>query len=276
MTKTLATLQQLLDFDVKKISFGPIKKPDASAKAGPASARPSRIPLRYDGEILKVQTGTMYLPFHHEADANNTSMTFCTKVNDMSDAQRVYAEAIIKVLKDVQDECEKKALENSMEWFGKSKAAFQEASDSFTKPLKEHAENRYPPHLKVKYYRDDQNLPQFPVYDGNTMQPLHTRQAPNTKFNTAETFAINTRHVAIIDCSGIWSLNKRGGLTWRLNDVLSYAAVQSFPFKNIESVSADDTWRNPSISESDFEVTASVPYKDAEVMDEEENVDIAA
>ena len=270
--KTLANLQQLLDFDASKISFGQLKKPDhINTKAGgPASARPSRIPLRYEGEILRIQTGTMYLPFNHEADTSNTSMTFCTKVNDMTDTQRIYAEAVIKVLKDVQDECERMALENSMEWFGKTPSAFKEASDSFTKPLKEHAENRYPPHLKVKYYRDDKNLPQFPVYDGNTMQPLHTRQSPSPNFDTAQNFAINTRHVAIIDCSGIWSLNKRGGMTWRLNDVLSYPPVQSFPFKNIEieknNISAH--------SEEEFQVNSTIPYRDALMMSEDEAEDL--
>lgn len=278
--KTLATLQQLEDFDSTKLTFGQLKKPDhTTTKAGPTSARPSRVPVRYDGEILRIQTASMYLPFNHEPDISNTSMTFCTKCNDMTDPQRTYAEAVISVLKKVQEFCEAKACENSMEWFGKTPTQFKEASDSFTKPLKEHAENRYPPHLKVKYYRDDQNLPQFPVYDGNTMQPLHTRQAPNPKFNTAENFAINTRHVAILDCSGIWSLNKRGGVTWRLNDVLSYPPVVSFPFKNVSvSVTSNSDSNISAKQEDDFQVTTAMPYKDAIIMSEDDadDIDIAA
>ena len=269
MTKTLATLQQLQDFDVNKLSFGQMKKPDhVASKSGPVSARPSRIPIRYNNEILRIQSSMMYLPFAHEPDISNTSQTYCTKVNDMTDVQRLYAEAFINVIKQVQDKAEEMSSQNSMEWFGKTEAAFKEASDSFTKPLKEHPENRYPPHIKVKYYRDENGLPQFPVFDGNTMQPLHTRQKPNTDFCCADNFAMNSRHVAILDCSGIWSLNKRGGLTWRMNDVLSWPPVQSFPFKNIESIG----------NEEEFHVTNAIPYKGAALMSEEDdnndNVDV--
>lgn len=117
----------------------------------------------------------------------------------------------------------------------------------------------------MKYYRDDKGLPQFQVnppklrtlspdsgnrtlqvYDGPTLKPIHTRTTPCLGFSCPDTFAIGTRHRLIIELSGIWSLNKRGGLTWRVCDDLCYPAVAAFPFKDISAMVEDEPRRAPS------------------------------
>lgn len=198
----------------------------------------------------------MYLPFPYEHDTSNTSLTFCTKVTDMSAEDEKHSNAMTTLFKKIQSKAREVACTNSNDWFNKMDAAFDDAADSFAEPLKEHAENKYPPHLKVKYYRDSENgLPQFPIYDGATMTALHTRQNPCLNFSCADTFAMSTRHILILDCSGIWSLNRRGGITWRINDALSFAPVVSFPFKNVSTIQkgshVDDEYKPPEIDMDD-------------------------
>ena len=250
MAKTLATIEELKNFDVNDLSFGPMKKPDAGKGQSGPSSRPSRSTIKYKGNTLRIQTNLMILPFQYEQDPNNSTLTFCTKVSDMEGADEEYANAVIDVFKQVQAAAKKVAHENSQEWYQKTDVAFDDAVDLFAEPLKEHPEGKYPPHLKVKYYRDsDTGLPQFPVYDGNTREALHTRQSPCLGFSCADTFAASTRHILIVDCSGVWSLNRRGGLTWRVNDVLAYPPLVSFPFKNVPSVAdgshPNDEYRPP-------------------------------
>jgi hypothetical protein len=175
----------------------------------------------------------MYLPFAYEPDPTVNSLTFCTKSTQMSGSDLKYADAMIDVLKRIQEWALEQSRSNSQEWFGKSTEAFADANDSFTMPLKETAQNRYPPHLKVRYYREaDSGVPQFTVYDGTSMSLLHSRQQRGD-VQCSQIFATNTRHVVIIECPGIWSLNKRGGLTWRLTDDLYYEPVHTFPFKGV-------------------------------------------
>ena len=226
----LATLADLQSFDRTKLSFGEMKKPEMT---NTMSARPSRAQIRYKGEPLRVQTPLMYLPFKYEPDMNNTGLTFCTLCDNAAAADRELHSAFIKVMREIQSFAAESAKNNSQEWFSKSTASFEDSEDIFTMPLREHSESKYPPHLKVKYYRSDDGRPQFPMYDGNNNKLICNRSTPG-KVNLTQMFAMNTRHRVIIDCTGIWSLNKRGGITWRINDVLCYGPAQdTFPFANV-------------------------------------------
>lgn len=229
---TLATLADLKAFDVTKLEFSAMKKPDNAVSSG-ISARPSRAQIKYNGSPLRLQTPMMYLPFKYEGDPNNTSLTFCTKCDGISADDTEYANEFNSIVTAVQNRAYEVAKENSNEWFGKSPASFTETSDNFTFSLKDHPEGKYPPQIKVKYFRADSGSPQFPIWDGTTNTVIHTRSAPS-KVSCPDIFAKNTRHVIVIDCMGIWCLNKRGGITWRMNDVLSYGVAQDvFPFTNV-------------------------------------------
>lgn len=222
----ISSLEGLREFDPAKLTFSPLKKPEAGLTN--ASARPARAQVRYNGMPLRIQTPLMYLPFKYDGESNSTGLTFCTRC-DGEDA--TYATEFIRVMHAVQNFAYASAADNSQEWFNKSKLSFEEGDD-FTFALREHPESKYPPHLKLKYYRDDAGRPQFPIYDGETSAIVHSRSAPGS-VDLSSVFAMNTRHRVIIDCMGIWSLNKRGGITWRMNDVLMYKPTQSvFPFAN--------------------------------------------
>ena len=229
----ICTLADLDNFDVSQLTFGQLKKPEGVVGAG-LSSRPSRAQVRYKGLPLRMQTPMMYLPFKYDNETNNTSLTFSTRMDGASAIDRGYANAFNRVMLAIQSEAYDVAKKNSQDWFGKSETAFGESSDNFTYALREHAEGKYPPQMKVKYFRSDSGEPQFQVYDGTTHTTIHTRSEPGRVDFTA-LFAQGTRHVVIMDCMGIWCLNKRGGITWRMNDVLSYGVAQNkFPFANVQ------------------------------------------
>lgn len=246
---TIASLRDLQEFDENQLSFGPLRKPESGIKTA-VTARPSRVQIRYKGEPLKLQSGMMYLPFKFEPEPTNNSLTFCTKAGSLSQDQLAYNDAMIKVLKIVQAKAFEVSKQNAQEWFNQSSETFGDLPDNFSFPLREASEGRYPPHLKVKYYRDNTGLPQFPVYDGKTMTLMHSRQQPSEKIKCDELFAVNTRHIVIMDCTGIWSLNRRGGLTWRMNDVLCYGPVEEFPFKGVTADQFADEFAETSVYKS--------------------------
>ena len=201
----IATLEELENFDMKEVTIGQMKRPEnKNSKQG---STPWRAAIKYKGEPLRIQTGMMYLPFSYENDPTNTSLTFCTKSSNMTPEEIQYADKLIDVLKKIQDTAFENSKENAQEWFSKSPEAFSDSPDSFTVPLRITADGRYPPHLKVKYYRAEDGLPQFPIYDGKTNQLKHSRQQPDPNLRCCDVFAQNTRHIMIIDCMGVWSLN---------------------------------------------------------------------
>ena len=238
------TLADLEAFDVSQLTFAPLKKPDVGVSTGP-SARPSRAHLRYKGQALRVQTPVMHLPFKYEGDI--PTLTFSTRVDSATKEEKEYATAFNHVMLLIQTEAHNIAKKNSMEWFGKSETAFDESSENFTYALREHPEGKYPPQMKVKYFKGDNGNPQFDIYDGITHEEIYTRSRA-AKVDLCALFGKGTRHVVIMECMGIWCLNKRGGITWRMNDVLSYGVAQNkFPFANVQpavtsmDLAADET-----------------------------------
>lgn len=267
----LATLQELEGFDPKELSFGQCKKPDTGTGKAGLSSRPSRVPIRYKGQILKLQSSMLTLPFAWDSDPNITTLTFCTKTGSMSPEDARYADAMLSVLKKVQDASLNAAKENANDWFGTSSETIE---GSFSFPLKETDDSKYPPHLKVKYYRDDKGLPQFPVYDAKTMSLIHSRAQPNNDMKCCDIFAANSRHIVIIELSGVWSLNRRGGITWRMQDVLYYGTVQTFPFKGITAQHFNDdvSVYKPLVEDEDEDENFDVITKEKDVITKEKDV----
>ena len=233
--ETIATIADLDAFDISQLTFAPLKKPEGGVSTGP-SARPSRAHLRYKGQGLRIQTPMMHLPFKYEGDIS--TLTFSTRADSATKEEKEYVNAFNRVMLLIQAEAHNIAKKNSQEWFGKSETAFGESSENFTYALREHPEGKYPPQMKIKYFKGDNGNPQFDIYDGNTHDEIHTRSKGGS-VDFGVLFAQGTRHVVVMECMGIWCLNKRGGITWRMNDVLSYGvAPNRFPFSNVQATVA--------------------------------------
>jgi len=216
------------------------------------------IPVRYAGNILRVQTPKMEQIFDisdppaSDSATTNYGLNLSFRGEDSDTKIEEFRNAMVSVDEFNMDY----ATKNSKELFGK--AYSKELVEEFHKPIVKFSQKlmkegtAYPPTMKVKL-RFRSNRPEFEVYDQDK------KQLPALNVETGEAdlemYQPRTKMINLLEYGGMWVVGKSFGATWR---VVQSRVYNDGVFKGCAIVDSDDD------SDDDGEPASSVLSDDSD------------
>jgi len=236
------------------------------------------VPVRYEGNVLQVQTPKMSQIFElGEPPANgdggipnyNLNLSFRGREDDPK------LESYCQMMLALDEYNINYATENSKELFGK--VTKREIVEEFHKPIVKYSTkltkegDQYPPTMKVKLrFRD--NKPDFEVYDKdkNEVQIISTEKDGEVNL---EMYQPNTKMINLLEYGGIWVVGKSFGATWKVvqSRIYTEEAFRGCAIMDSDD-SDDDTPDENAVSPEIIDDTDTVEVKvnvDASVNQEE-------
>lgn len=216
------------NFDVNQLSFAP---PKSRAENGSKS-----VFIAYNGKPLLVQTPEMSAPFgisvwpgeRGAPDKYNIDVTFKDREN------RPPLDAFYKMLEAISVRVITEAIDNSQQWFKRSKFPSREVVEElFTPMIRMHKDkvtgevtNQYPPVFKMS----------LPYREGAfQLQAYNDRREQIDLMNVVQdNRGKNARVMAIVQCSAVWIVGTKFGVTWKVRQlrIVESAKLPSFAFQN--------------------------------------------
>lgn len=167
---------------------------------------------------LRIQMPKMKAPFgisgwdKSRADKKDTSPTETS--NDTLEFSTGAHQEIIEKLQILDEMVIEQAVANSKEYFKKKydeayiKMQYKSAV-KFNENEDGEVDDKYPPRLKTKLYKDEEFNYKLQVYDVDN-KPLKV-----SVYNYNEVLPKGCECVALLECAGIWIINEKFGLSWR-------------------------------------------------------------
>uniref|UniRef100_A0A6C0KC92 Uncharacterized protein n=1 Tax=viral metagenome TaxID=1070528 RepID=A0A6C0KC92_9ZZZZ len=199
------------------------------------------VPVRYEGNVLQVQTPKMSQIFDLGEPPQSTgdgipnynlNLSFRGKEDDPK------LEAFCSMMAALDEFNLKYATEHSKELFGK--VTKREIIEEFHKPIVKYSTKltkeggQYPPTMKVKLrFRD--NRPDFEVYDKDKKEVAVVTEGGEVSL---EMFQQGTKMINLLEYGGIWIVGKSFGATWK---VVQSRIYSEDTFKGCAIVDSDDS-----------------------------------
>ena len=215
-------------FDASLLSLGAVKTLESGGKS---------IFVAYDGNPFIIQTPKMSLPFGVSMfDEKNSKLQNVSKnTNNKYSLEMAFKDMDTKpgvakfyeMIESIDNYIKSKALDNSLTWFNKKKISEEVSTDMYTHGLKHYIENgertnKYPSRIKLSVPMDKDGKFTCKAYTSKNQMIELTQE--NTK---------NCEAQCIIRCQGIWIINGKYGVTYKLEQILLTPRTQgleSFAF----------------------------------------------
>lgn len=244
------------------------------------ATRPSgmkAVPVRYDGNVLQVQTPKMSQIFElGEPPANgdsgipNYNLNLSFRGMDEDPKLSSYCQ----MMESLDEYNIAYATENSKELFGK--VTKREIVEEFHKPIVKYSTKQtkeggeYPPTMKVKLrFRD--NKPDFEVYDKDKKEVMIINPEKEGEVNL-EMYQPNTKMINLLEYGGIWVVGKSFGATWKVVQSRIYTEDTLKGCAIVDSDDSEDDVPNDSAVSPEAEVIDdSDTVADGVIVDDSEN-----
>lgn len=174
------------DVDVSKITYSEVKVNKYGGKS---------VYLNYvNRKPLRIQLPKLYLPFGVNDWEGKKSVDFSMRDNEQ--------------IVDFITKMEEKLITDSSElnWF-KKKMPIEVVREFFVSTLK--SSENYPPRLKCKMFNTD-------IFDSVKNENGEYPQLEVTNENIGEIISKGSSAQSIIECSGIWLVDKKFGISWKI------------------------------------------------------------
>lgn len=234
------------NLDISKIVYTPLTKRKNGGKV---------MYLTYDGNPLTIQMPTMNIPFG-ASDYNGNGKFSINLGFDNQNAKHLGA---LEKLKQLDEKLIKDASKNSKEWF-ETQRTVEGIRDSFQSQIKYPKDDKYGPTLKVGLQTDLKGA----IRCGFTN--MTGEKVVVTPENLSEMIPNRSSGISILECVGVWIVQKSVTLTWRVAK-LKYERGSSEDFEfNIDSDEEEDNHDNESTVNhaNDTESESSVDLDDEE------------
>jgi hypothetical protein len=227
------------NLDLNKLSYTGLNKGKNGGKV---------MHLMNNGETLRVQMPKMSMPFGASDYKDNKKYS----INFSFDMDLESHKKAFDILKALDAKLIKDAAANSKEWFGIERSV-EGIKDSFQSQLKVPEDTNYHPRLKAGLMTSNQNNGfrcNFVDMEGNKLSV--------TQDNVYDMIPGRSTGTAILECVGIWIVQKSLTLTWKVSKMkYEKASNDEFDFDS------DSETETPSVPAK----TASVPANTAPVVD---------
>jgi len=189
--------------------------------------------LNYERGPLRVQTPKMSLPFgvsKWESAPGSNSFKYLMEFsfNDMVNDPKM--KKFYESIREVEDKVKSHAELQSVSWFKKKQS--REIIDEFFKSQLKHSldgegniTETYPPRLRSKLIHNDQDGFRVDVYDSVKNGDGEYERLSLDKDNLEDVVPRGSKTVAILECTGIWFVEKSFGVSWKVVQVKVYKSA---------------------------------------------------
>jgi len=204
------------DLDIDAVTFG---KDRINKKGG------KNVPIQLNGDNLQIQTPVrMRVPFEVQIDENDSGMKKYSIQLSLGGSEG--AEEFRAKLEELDVKIRGEVSARSQTWWGKSISEEVIESADMAKPMVRQSKNgMYDPTLKIKLPIYS-NGPTWEAYSSETDSEGHPKEiqfykdgAPDMSFIRA-----GTRITALIECDGLWVIQKNVYCTWKVTQMKVYKA----------------------------------------------------
>ena len=185
--------------DVNKISYTQMNKGKNGGKV---------MYLQYEGKPLLLQLPKMIIPFAASDYEGNKKFS----LNFSFDANNEQHQIVLKALRDLDEKIIQDASDNSKEWFDVSKKRTVEGvRETYQSQIKDPKDDKYQPRLRANLLGDNNGGFRMSLVD------MSGTKVPLTEENLSETIPGGSKGTAILECMGIWIVQKTLTLTWKVS-----------------------------------------------------------
>lgn len=227
--------------DINKITYTPLSKGKNGGKV---------MFLKYEDKPLIIQLPKMSMPFG--ASDYNGNEKF--NINFSFDLENHTHKECLEILKNLDEKLIKDAAKNSEEWFD-TKRSIEGIRDSYQSQIKEPKDSKYQPRIKAGLVMD---------MKGGFRCSLQNMEGEKVNVNKENVYnMIPSRSVgtAILECVGVWIVQKSLTLTWKV-----------LKMKYERGERGDVDFESDSEDETVTEVTSETSESSVELSDEEQPV----
>jgi hypothetical protein len=230
--------------DISKITYTALSKGKNGGKV---------MFLKYENKPLTIQLPKMSMPFG-AADYNGNEKFSINFSFDMDNGSHKEA---LEVLQKLDEKLIEDAATNSQEWFDAKRSA-DGIRDSYQSQIKMPKDTKYSPRLKAGMLLDGRNgfRCSLQTMDGERVSP--------TKDDITQMIPSRSVGVAILECVGVWIVQKSLTLTWKVAKMKYTKGERSDLEFDSDSDSDDETKPVADAEESAESSDSSVDVSDEE------------
>lgn len=218
------TVLKANEIESKKITFSTPKTNKFGGKL---------VYLNYERGPLRVQTPKMHLPFgisKWENTPGSGSYKYLMEFSfgDMETDPKM--KKFYDSVKEVEDLVKSQAELQSVAWF-KKKQSREIIEEFFKSQLKHSLDNEgnntgaYPPRIRSKLVHNEQSGFRVEVYDNVKNEEGEYERLSLDEDNLEDVVPRGSKAVAILECTGIWFVEKSFGISWKVAQVKVYKSA---------------------------------------------------
>lgn len=182
--------------DISKVTYTPLNKGKNGGKV---------MFLKYEDKPLTIQLPKMSMPFG-AADYNGNEKF---NINFSFDMENAGHKEALSILQELDEKLIKDAAKNSEEWFD-AKRSVEGIKDGYQSQIKMPKDPKYQPRLKAGLLLDGKGGFRC------SLQNMSGEKVVPTKENITEMVPGRSSGVAILECIGVWIVQKSLTLTWKV------------------------------------------------------------
>lgn len=261
-------------FDLNKVTFSTLKTNKFGGKL---------CYLNYNRAPLRIQTPKMALPFgvsKWESTPGSSTYKYLMEFsfNDYNNGDNKM-KTFYENIKAIENKVKNEAETQSVAWFKKKQS--RELIDEFFKSqvkvsLDKDGEesDKYPPRLRSKVIHSEQDGFKIDVYDSEKNEDGEYERLVLDKDNLEETIPRGSKAVAILECTGIWFVEKSFGISWKVAQVKVFKNQNKLSGFCLEDEEETDETENVENVKDEVENKTETKITKEESEDEEDKTEL--